>query len=131
MSKRPNFLIILADDLGFTDVGCFGGEIQTPQLGFPGSRRPQIFRLRVPYFAFERLWLTVILVSHSVHTASACSPTRSMLMSGTDNHIAGIGVMVEHKVKEAKLSRTRIDACYQQRDPERWNLPGHEGYLSG
>jgi arylsulfatase len=30
--KRPNFLIILADDLGFSDIGCFGGEIQTPNL---------------------------------------------------------------------------------------------------
>lgn len=30
--KRPNFLVILADDLGFSDIGCFGGEIQTPHL---------------------------------------------------------------------------------------------------
>lgn len=31
-SKRPNFLIILADDLGFSDVGCYGGEIRTPNI---------------------------------------------------------------------------------------------------
>ena len=48
------------------------------------------------------------------HTASCCSPTRSMIMSGTDNHIAGVGIMYE----------------YKSLDPERWNLPGHEGYLS-
>lgn len=30
--KRPNFLVILADDLGFSDIGCFGGEIETPHL---------------------------------------------------------------------------------------------------
>lgn len=30
--KRPNFLVVLADDLGFSDVGCFGGEINTPHL---------------------------------------------------------------------------------------------------
>ena len=30
--KRPNFLIVLADDLGFSDIGCFGGEIQTPHI---------------------------------------------------------------------------------------------------
>lgn len=30
--KRPNFLVIVADDLGFSDVGCFGGEIRTPNI---------------------------------------------------------------------------------------------------
>jgi arylsulfatase len=32
MAKRPNFLVIVADDLGFSDVGCFGGEIRTPNI---------------------------------------------------------------------------------------------------
>ncbi len=32
MTKRPNFLIIVADDLGFSDIGSFGGEIHTPNL---------------------------------------------------------------------------------------------------
>lgn len=59
--KRPNVLIILADDLGFSDIGCFGGEIQTPNLD---------------QLAKEGLRMT------SFHVASACSPTRSMLMSG-------------------------------------------------
>ena len=39
--KRPNFLVIVADDLGFSDVGCFGGEIRTPnidKLGHQGVR---------------------------------------------------------------------------------------------
>ena len=30
--KRPNFLVVVADDLGFSDIGCFGGEIRTPNL---------------------------------------------------------------------------------------------------
>jgi len=41
MGKKPNFLIILADDLGFSDTGCFGSEINTPsvnQLGKDGTR---------------------------------------------------------------------------------------------
>lgn len=71
-SKRPNFLLIVADDLGFSDVGAFGGEIQTPNLdSLAGSG------VRMTDF----------------HTASMCSPTRSMLLSGTDNHIAGLGQM--------------------------------------
>lgn len=61
-SRRPNVLIILADDLGFSDVGCFGSEIQTPNID----------RL-----AAEGLRMT------DFHAASACSPTRSMLLSGT------------------------------------------------
>ena len=68
-SRRPNFLLIVADDLGWSDVGAFGGEIQTPNL--------------------DRLAETGIRMT-DFHTASMCSPTRSMLLSGTDNHIAGL-----------------------------------------
>lgn len=58
--KRPNVLIILADDLGFSDVGAFGGEIATPNIDC---------------LAAEGLRLT------DFHAASACSPTRSMLLA--------------------------------------------------
>ncbi|KAJ7497573.1 alkaline-phosphatase-like protein [Mycena latifolia] len=91
--KRPNFLIILADDLGFSDVGCFGGEIHTPNI--------------------DRLAASGVRMTE-YHTAAACSPTRSMLLSGTDSHIAGIGVMAEQRSFNLK----------------RWNAPGHEGYLN-
>lgn len=74
MSKRPNFLVIVADDLGFSDIGAFGGEIATPNLDA---------------LAIAGLRLT------DFHTASTCSPTRSMLLTGTDHHIAGIGTMAE------------------------------------
>jgi arylsulfatase A-like enzyme len=63
-SKRPNFLIIVADDLGFSDVGAFGGEIRTPNIDS---------------LARDGLRFT------DFHAAAACSPTRSMLLSGTDN----------------------------------------------
>ena len=91
MSKRPNFLIIVADDLGFSDLGAFGGEIATPNLD----------RL-----AFDGLRLT------DFHTAPTCSPTRSMLLTGTDHHIAGIGTMAEALT------------------PELIGKPGYEGYLN-
>ncbi|KAH0834389.1 hypothetical protein FOPE_03820 [Fonsecaea pedrosoi] len=61
---RPNFLIIVADDLGFSDVGAFGGEIKTPNIDS---------------LARDGIRLT------DFHAAAACSPTRSMLLSGTDN----------------------------------------------
>ncbi|SCU82344.1 LAFA_0C10638g1_1 [Lachancea sp. 'fantastica'] len=92
--KKPNFLVIVADDLGFTDVGCFGGEIHTPNLDRLGQDG-----LRFSGF----------------HTASACSPTRSMLLSGTDNHLAGLGQMAE----------------YARGFPEKFaGKPGYEGYLN-
>jgi arylsulfatase A-like enzyme len=64
MAKRPNFLLIVADDLGFSDVGAFGGEIKTPNLD-------SLAQSGIRFTDF--------------HAAAACSPTRSMLLSGTDN----------------------------------------------
>ena len=91
--KRPNFLVIVADDLGFSDTGPFGSEIQTPALD---------------RIAREGVRLT------NFHTASACSPTRSMLFSGTDNHIAGLGQMAEHMGNRDLFK----------------DKPGYEGYLN-
>ncbi|KUJ08088.1 alkaline phosphatase-like protein [Mollisia scopiformis] len=91
--KRPNFLLVVADDLGWSDVGAFGGEIQTPNLD---------------KLAHNGVRLT------DFHTASMCSPTRSMLLSGTDNHIAGLGQM----------------AYWGDSDSPWKKLPGYEGYLN-
>ncbi len=74
LATRPNFLLVVADDLGYTDIGSFGGEIQTPHLDA---------------LAEEGVRFT------NFHTSVSCSPTRSMLMTGTDNHIAGLGNMAE------------------------------------
>lgn len=71
---RPNFLIIVADDLGFSDLGCFGSEINTPNLD-------KLAESGVRFTDF--------------HTASACSPTRAMLLSGVDHHKSGLGQMNE------------------------------------
>lgn len=72
--QRPNFVVIVADDLGFSDLGAFGGEIRTPNLDALAKSG-----LRFTNF----------------HAAPSCSPTRSMLLSGTDNHTAGVGAMAE------------------------------------
>ncbi|HAQ43961.1 MAG TPA: arylsulfatase, partial [Acidimicrobiaceae bacterium] len=71
---RPNFLLIVADDLGISDLGAFGGEIETPTL--------------------DRLAMDGLRFSDFT-AAPTCSPTRAMLLSGTDHHIAGLGNMME------------------------------------
>jgi len=71
-SKKPNILYIMADDLGFSDIHAFGGEIDTPNLD--------------ALVADGR-----ILTNHHAGTVSAI--TRSMLISGTDHHLIGEGTM--------------------------------------
>jgi arylsulfatase A-like enzyme len=93
INPRPNFLIIVADDLGYSDTGPFGSEISTPHR--------------------ERIAQSGVRLTN-FHTASACSPTRSMLFSGTDNHIAGLGQMAEH-MANADMYKDK---------------PGYEGYLN-
>lgn len=73
-AKRPNILLIVADDLGYSDLGAYGGEIDTPNLDA---------------LARDGVKLT------SFYASPFCSPTRAMLMSGVDNHQAGFGAMAE------------------------------------
>ncbi|KAF2143938.1 uncharacterized protein K452DRAFT_268447 [Aplosporella prunicola CBS 121167] len=92
--KKPNILVMVADDLGFSDTGPYGSEIATPYLD----------RL-----AREGLRMT------DFHTAASCSPTRAMLLSGTDSHIAGLGAMAEWMNKAPEVFAGRA---------------GYEGYLN-
>lgn len=73
-SDRPNFLVIVADDMGYSDMGTFGGEIHTPNLDALANQG-------VRYTNF--------------YVAPTCSPTRAMLLSGMDNHLSGMGNMYE------------------------------------
>jgi arylsulfatase A-like enzyme len=72
--KRPNILLIVADDLGYNEIGAFGSEIRTPNLDQLAS---QGIRLG------------------SFYASPFCSPTRAMLISGADNHQVGFGAMTE------------------------------------
>jgi arylsulfatase A-like enzyme len=74
MAERPNFLLIVVDDMGFSDLGAFGSEIETPNL--------------------DALALAGVRLT-DFHSAPACSPTRAMLMTGTDHHLVGLGAMIE------------------------------------
>ncbi|WP_251962331.1 arylsulfatase [Pseudomonas sp. Marseille-Q5299] len=91
--KQPNILLIVADDLGFSDLSALGSEIQTPNL--------------------DKL-LTDGRLMLDFHAAPSCSPTRAMLMSGNDPHLAGLGMMAE--------ARKRLPAGAQVR-------AGYEGVL--
>jgi len=89
--RRPNIVLIVADDAGFADIGSFGGEISTPNLDALAS-------VGVRFTSF--------------YVGPTCSPTRSMMLSGTDNHIAGMGSMAEFPASNQK------------------GKPGYEGYLN-
>src|SRR4051794_12140853 len=73
---KPNIIIIMADDLGFSDIGAFGSEIRTPNLD----------RL-----ASEGIKLT------SFYNSGRCCPSRAALLTGLYPHQAGIGDMVQDK----------------------------------
>ena len=71
--KRPNILLILADDLGYSDLGCYGGEIQTPNLDA---------------LAEDGLRFT------QMYNSARCCPTRASLLTGLYPHQTGIGSFV-------------------------------------
>ncbi|KGE04572.1 arylsulfatase [Pseudohaliea rubra] len=72
--QRPNFLFIVADDLGFTDISRLGSEIPTPQINAIADQG----------ILFTRFY-----------TSAMCSPTRAMLLTGVDHHRAGLGNMAD------------------------------------
>ncbi len=91
-ASHPNILLILADDMGWSDTSPYGSEIFTPSIA----------RLADQGTMFTNF-----------HVAAYCAPTRSMLLTGADNHVAGIGNMTE------------LFADNQR------GQPGYEGYLNG
>jgi arylsulfatase len=72
LEDRPNIIVILADDLGFSDLGCYGSEIKTPNLDLLASGG-----MRFTQF----------------YNTSRCCPTRASLLTGLYPHQAGIGRM--------------------------------------
>ena len=90
-AKQPNVLLIVLDDVGFNDLSIHGSEINTPNIDM----------LMSDGVSFTNF-----------HVAPNCSPTRSMLLSGTDSHIAGLGGMAESLSDNQK------------------GRPGYEGHLN-
>ncbi|MEM7475274.1 MAG: arylsulfatase [Planctomycetota bacterium] len=73
-TSRPNIVLVLVDDMGFSDIGCYGGEIETPNLD-----RMAAGGLRFTQF----------------YNAGRCCPTRASLITGLHPHQVGIGHMTE------------------------------------
>ncbi|HEV8501692.1 MAG TPA: sulfatase-like hydrolase/transferase, partial [Casimicrobiaceae bacterium] len=70
--KRPNVVLMLADDMGFSDLGCYGGEIHTPHLD----------RLAAHGVRFTQFY-----------NGARCSPSRASLLTGLHPHQTGIGIL--------------------------------------
>lgn len=88
--ERPNILLIVADDLGYADLGIYGSDIRTPNIDA---------------IAGEGVLFT------QFHTAPSCAPSRAMLLSGNNNHVAGMGAQ-------------------GGAPPALRGVPGYEGHLS-
>ena len=88
--ERPNILVLVADDLGYADLGVYGSDIRTPNIDALSEQG---------------------IIFTQFHSAPMCAPARAMLLSGNNNHVAGI----------ARQGRSSV-AGYE--------VPGYEGHLS-
>lgn len=122
---RPNIILILADDLGYSDLGVFGSEIRTPNLDA---------------LAAEGLQLT------NFHTAPTCGPTRAMLMTGIDPHPVGmaanraaiqrVAALQGRRGYDGRLNKQAVtvatllrDSGYQTYMTGKWDLGKDAGYF--
>ena len=107
LGGKPNVVIILSDDMGYSDVGCYGGEIRTPNL--------------------DSLAENGLRFSQFYNTARCC-PTRASLLSGLYQHQAGIGLMTGDKKLpgyRGEIGRSVLTIA------EALGLAGYKEYMSG
>ncbi|WP_158795540.1 arylsulfatase [Pedobacter sp. L105] len=118
-AKRPNIIVILADDMGFSDIGSYGGEIHTPNLDY-------LAKNGIRYKQF--------------YNTSRCCPTRASLLTGLYNQQAGIGKMTDaedepgylghlsnNTVTMAEVLKT---AGYQTAMSGKWHVSNTDGQPS-
>ena len=106
-SDSPNILIILNDDMGFSDIGCYGGEIETPNL--------------------DRLAANGLRYSQFYNTAR-CSPSRASLLTGLHPHQTGIGILTYSNGPEGYAGNLN-KSCVTVAEVLKQN--GYKTYLSG
>ena len=106
-ADRPHIVVIMADDMGYTDVGCYGSEIETPVID----------RLAMNGLRFTQFYNT-----------SRCCPTRAALLTGLYSHQAGIGLMTSDRGWEAYRGNLN-DRCVTI--AEALQPAGYRTYMSG
>jgi arylsulfatase/uncharacterized sulfatase len=121
--KRPNVVILLADDVALMDFGAFGGEARTPNIDSLAARGAMFTRYR---------------------TSPLCSPSRAMLLTGVDNHRTGLATIPEVLPPEqrgkpgyamrlepgvATLATRLRDVGYRTYMTGKWHLGGGKGDL--
>jgi len=107
MNKKPNIVLILNDDMGYSDIGCYGGEVETPNL--------------------DRLAANGLRFSQFYNTAR-CSPSRASLLTGLHPHQTGIGVLTYSFGPEGYAGNLN-DQCVTI--PEALRTNGYRNYMSG
>ena len=111
-NARPNILLIVVDDLGWSDLGSFGGEIATPNLD----------RLAENGLRFANF-----------HSSPMCSPARAMMLTGVDSHLAGYGNMLE-ELSPNQIGQPGYEGYLNDRVvtvSELLSAAGYRTYLSG
>ncbi len=129
--KRPNIVVMMADDMGFSDIGCYGSEIRTPNLNAMAAGGVRFTQM---------------------YNCGRCCPTRASLLTGLYPHQAGVGLMVGDmgrpgyrgflndrcvtiaEALKAAGYRTclsgkwHVGGPYAPNDPETWKLMGDPGH---
>src|SRR5262245_21180450 len=113
-AAKPNVVVILTDDMGFSDLGCYGGELRTPHLD----------NLAAGGLRFTQFYNT-----------ARCCPTRASLLTGLYPHQAGIGHMMEDKGKDGyrgnlnkkcvTIAEALKPAWYRNYAVSKWHVTRH------
>ncbi len=119
-SERPNIILIMADDMGYSDLGCYGSEISTPNIDG---------------LATDGIRFT------NFYNAGRCCPTRASLLTGLYPHQTGVGHMTRDYGKPAyrgdlnqncvTIAEVLKSAGYRTGISGKWHLTKHTGYWDG
>ncbi len=109
---KPNFVLLLIDDGGFSDLGAYGGEARTPNIDALAAQGA---------------------IFSNYHTSPLCSPSRAMLLTGIDNHRTGVGTIPE-TLPESQRGKPGYSMHFEagvQTVAERLKEEGYRSYMTG